>query len=87
MKLLEKHRIVVIGEDVCRSSSPTLQLKAESPRAHLLMTISSWVLSVSKDRDYTTRLSNLFQCSTNLTVKTGFFMFKWVFNLDFIKLI
>lgn len=72
IQLLEKHRIVVVGEDIRRSSSPTLQLKAELSRAHWLVTISSWVLSVSKDGDKPTSLSSLPQYSATLTVKRSF---------------
>ena len=42
---------------------------SKSPR-----TVSSWVLSISKDGDSTSPLVNLFQCSTTLTVKKVFFL-------------
>lgn len=38
--------------------------------------MSRWLLSASRERDSTTSLGNLFQCSVSLTVKEFFLMFR-----------
>lgn len=48
-------------------------LKAEATSRFLRVT-SNWVLTVSKDGDSRASLSNLCQCTTNLTVKKSFFL-------------
>lgn len=60
----QNHSMDDVSRDLQQSSSPTPQLKAEPTRASC-----SEPHSVSRDRDCTTFLCNLFQCWTTWPVK------------------
>jgi len=75
----ENHRIVGVGMDLKRSSSPTPLLK-QVPYSSYHSWASRWVLNISTEGDATISLGNQFQCSITLTIKWFFCMFLWNFQ-------
>lgn len=67
------HRVVVVGGDLWRLSSPSPSPLSRATESQLLGTTSRWLLNVSKDRDFS--CANLRQPVT-LTVKMCFLMFR-----------
>lgn len=66
-RMLENHRIVGVGRDLWRSSSPTFHKAVPLRKLHGL--VSRRVLNISWEGDFTTSLGSLCQCSDTLTVK------------------
>ena len=64
-----------VGRDLCGSSSPTpCQSRVTYSRLH--RTLSRQVLNISREKESTTSLGNLFQGSVTLRVKKFFLMFR-----------
>lgn len=66
----ENHRISGVGSDLSRSFNPPAQRRARW--GMLPRTVSSQLLSISKDGDSTASLGNFFHCLPTLTVKEVF---------------
>ena len=61
------HRIMAVGRDLWSSLSPT-PYYSRFPYSRLHRKVSRWVLSISREGDFTTSLGSLFQC-----LKASFF--------------
>ena len=69
-----------VGRDLWGSSLVQPPWRNRVTQSRLHRTSSSWVLNISRERDSTTSLGSLFQCSVSLKVKKFFLMYRWNFS-------
>jgi len=70
-ELSQDHKVVEIGRDIWRSSGP-IPCSSRVSCSRFLRSLTSQILSISKDGDSTTSLGNPFQYSVTLTVTKVF---------------
>ena len=69
VNLTQNHRIIGIGRNLWRTSSPIPSLKQVPPYNRLQKKVSRWVLNISREKDSKISLGSFFQFSVASKVK------------------